>query len=545
MISAKSKEEWKAFYNDILRKPAYWLCIAFITLLSYLFDLTNRTVGIDDLARAKYIKDEHLMFAATRWGITLWTRLLTNSKFVPFIDKYLAIIFFIFSALLFTRIFFVYIKNNPYKLFFCTLFSCLFISYPLINEIWNYNMVNFITTGNAVLSALCILLLQHKQKIFSKTTLLCSLIMTIPMASYESSVFLYITVVITLLLMDCLVFSEKNWFTKGCRFAIPLVIALLMRYIIGFAIIRLLHLSYSPIGETTIAWLPDVSLTEQINSLFFETFINYFLKSLIYEPIAIFDISLILATISIIILSVKKKSLLSVLLYFFLVISLFLLSLIQGKDMPYRTAQTLQFFCPFSLTLTAFMISMINNKIFVNICFGLLCFLCYRQGVFMNKSLALNNQRSDYEAAIAKNIGIKLMEFDTSKPVYFVGKISLGEFVNSQNRPNLSERGGYLYKKYAETNGLLSKIYNFMKIYKSNVNSIINWNRFGFGEQKMMYEYLSYYGFDITAEDTLQAEDYEFYLHQAIDNNMKPMSVLDMGDYILVYLDEDIYVKNP
>ena len=113
MISAKSKEEWKAFYNDILRKPVYWLCIAFITLLSYLFDLTNRTVGIDDLARAKYIKDEHLMFAATRWGITLWTRLLTNSKFVPFIDKYLAIIFFLLSAVLFSRIFFAIARPNP------------------------------------------------------------------------------------------------------------------------------------------------------------------------------------------------------------------------------------------------------------------------------------------------------------------------------------------------------------------------------------------------------------------------------------------------
>lgn len=151
----------ESFRKNILVKPVYWISIGFITCLSFLFDLTNRTVSIDDLARPYYGSDGKAMLASTRWGIQVWNDILSFTEFTPFIDKYIAIVFFVLAAILFSRLFYIYFQNNQYTLALCTIFSCLYISYPLINEIWNYNGANAVLGGNAILVSVSMLILYN------------------------------------------------------------------------------------------------------------------------------------------------------------------------------------------------------------------------------------------------------------------------------------------------------------------------------------------------------------------------------------------------
>ena len=138
MEKISRRSEWmdgKDFYNEIIRKPIYWFCMAFTLILAFLFDLTNRTVGIDDLSRTYYIGDGNGMLAGTRWGKTLWIRLLSNCEYAPFIDKYLSIFFLIVCAVLLSKLRYPYFSNYAHILLICTLLSCSCVTFPLLNEV--------------------------------------------------------------------------------------------------------------------------------------------------------------------------------------------------------------------------------------------------------------------------------------------------------------------------------------------------------------------------------------------------------------------------
>ena len=59
----------ESFRKNILSKPFYWVCIGFVSCLSYLFDMVNRTLSVDDLSRSFYVGKEKAMIASTRWGM--------------------------------------------------------------------------------------------------------------------------------------------------------------------------------------------------------------------------------------------------------------------------------------------------------------------------------------------------------------------------------------------------------------------------------------------------------------------------------------------
>ena len=529
------KSEWRNFYIDVLRKPIYWIFVLFTTSLSYLFDLLNRTVGPDDLARPFYIGEEKGAISDYRWGMVLLGNLLSSSEFTPFIDKFLSITSLIISAVLFSFILFNYIRNRntKYTLPLCTIFSCSFISYPLINEIWIFSTSNLFVNLNFVIVAICILLLQRREKILSSLTFLCSLLLSIAVSSYESSAFLYVTVVFCILLMDCIIFNKKNWFTKGLRFAIPVVIAVILRFVISKFLIYIMDLPKVQLAASDITWRFDGNLTGQIQHIIFTTFIDYFIKGLIYLPIAVFVISLTSSFICVIILTIKRKKFIYLFLFILLFFSLFLQTIIQGQTMMYRTAQTLSFFCPFSLSLCIYAITFLNKKYIYSTSVIFVSFLIYRQSVFLNKTLALNNQRSDNEAAIAYNIGNRLKQIDISKPTYIVGEIELGDYINRQKRPNEATLGGYIYRKIAIHFGWN---YDNTIIYGSSINSIINWNRGVFIIKDKMKEYFSYYGIDANIQDFTSWREHNTYVAEAADLGMRPMEIRDLGDHILVYL---------
>lgn len=524
---------WKSFTDNIMRKPLFWVFIALTTSLSYFFDLANRTLGVDDLTRPLY-NSNNTMLSSTRWGMKFWYSLLTSDVYVPFVDKFMSIIFLVFSGILFSRVFYPYISNNKYRLPLCTLFTCLYISYPLINEIWNYNGINAMVYGNAVIVSFTILTLCDNNKILSKKSIFCSLLLSIVVSSYESSAFLYVTVVFSILLLDYIVFDKKDWICKGISFAVPLILAIIIRYIIGFGIIRLLHLEYRANGATDIYWNSTQSILSQVIDCLKDTFHWYFLRGLIYLPIGIFVLSFILFTVFIVIFTIGKRKFLSLVLYFFLMISIFLQTIIQGTTMPYRTAQTIQFFCPFALTFCIYLLTLSQCHFrLLQAAMIISGYICYRQGVFLNQTLALNNQRSDNEASIAYNIGPRLKSNFDDKPVFFVGGITLGSNINNQIRPDEKSIGGYIYRKLSYHYGWN---YEQEKIYDTDVNSVINWSVID--AQNMMADYMSYYGFDINVLGRIDAENFRRIVLYVIDEQMKPFEIRDMGSYILVFLGE-------
>ena len=525
----------QSFKEDILKKPLYWTAIGFTVCLSFFFDLANRTLSVDDLSRPYYIGENKTMIASTRWGMQVWNDIFASNEYVPFADKFMGVIFLILGGIIFSRLFYIYFKNCHYKLVLCTLFSCLYISFPLINEIWSYNGANMMVTGNAMIVAISIFLLYDCNKLFSMKTMICSAIMTLVVSSYESGAFMYVTVVISVILLDYIIFNKKDWLYKGIIYAIPLLLAVFLRYLIGFSLIRILDLPYRKTGAVDIVWNME-NLRDTLTALLNNTIMFYFIRGLIYLPISVFVLSFIFGSVCILIIAIQQKSFTIALLWFFLILSLFFQSYIQGYVMPYRTAQTIHYFSAFSLMMVAFAISRTKKRVLTNTVLIFFSFVCYRQSFFLNKTLALNNQRSDYEAAIIREIGFRLKTFYDEKPIMFVGNVDLGENINHQKHPVKSTIGGYIYRKLAIH---FNWGYDGTILYDTNINSVLNWNIDAFRSQRMMAETFSYYGFDI---EVVNFESWHAHLarfYESIEKKgpFQPWEIRDMGNYIIVCFD--------
>ena len=487
----------ESFRKNILSKPFYWVCIGFVSCLSYLFDMVNRTLSVDDLSKSFYVGKEKAMIASTRWGMQVWNDLLSFREYTPFLEKFSGVVFFIIAAVLFSRLLYIYLYQNKYCLALCTIFSCMYISFPLINEIWNYNGANMILAGSAMIDACVILLLYDKDKLFSRYTLLSALLLSLVVSSYEASAFLYVTVVLCVILLDYVLCDKKNWLKRGMQYAIPLVLAVVLRFVIGIILLRLLKLQYKPTGQTTIHW-GQANTGELLVQTLSDTLNKYFARGLISFPIFVFVTACFSGGICAAAVSIKKKDFTVFLLSVFVFLSLFFQAFIQGSVMPYRTAQPLQFFDAFAITMAIFALTFVQKRAILTAAFVLFGYLTYRQGTFLNMSLALNNQRSDNEAAIIYHVGTQLRSNFEEKPVVFVGNATaLGDNIERQITPDRDAFGWGLYRKIAIKMGW---DHESIELFDTNVNPLLDWSSAAFKNQELMKDYFSYYGFDITTD---------------------------------------------
>ena len=219
-------------------------------------------------------------------------------------------------------------------------------------------------------------------------------------------------------------------------------------------------------------------------------------------------------------------------------LSLFFLSFLQGDYLTYRTAQTVQLFVAFVAYLLVEWLEGKKKSYVVTIVL-LLC-VCLKQSVNLHTLLALNNQRSDNEAYIARTIGFKLYsEFDVSKTVIFCGEYQLGSFIQDQLVIDENSFAGKIESKIRDVIGQHSNRY-YDEFVSTNVNSFWNYQLNTYNGQIMLKNYMSYYGFDITVLEDLSDEEEKklkgYYELIAKEEGMKPLEIKDMGDYIMVYL---------
>ena len=176
------------FYNDILSKKRYYVPILFFAIVGYSFSIYNRTVGIDDFSRDINVGSGNRMLSG-RWGMILWNKLVGITVALdPFIDRFLALVFLIIAAILFCYI--LYLIGGNKRIVSYTIAASTFITYPLINSIWEYTGADFMLTGNLCLVTLAAIVLMCINP-FGKRVLYASVLLLLPVSSYESAIFYY------------------------------------------------------------------------------------------------------------------------------------------------------------------------------------------------------------------------------------------------------------------------------------------------------------------------------------------------------------------
>lgn len=512
------------FLKEVVFKIEYYLPLITFLSIGYLFNLLNKSVSIDDMAQVLYYGDAAIKIKGLRWGEVFISRLLSTIEYTPFINKFVGILFFVLTTIILCSVlyFFDTKKEHIWKY---SIASCIFITYPLINEFWEYDISLYIPLELSILVYGLLYQVINNNKNYLDY-LFIGILYTPVIAGYESPVFAYVSLVLMMLMMKYGYYQDKDkgWFLEGLLFAAPLAIGFVLKYVIGYLIIFILgYTKGESLGDDGIRWLSDPkgALTQLVFNGWY-----YGIRALSYMPITEFAIALI-SFVAISLKNYKKKNMLVLAILF--VLSLFFLPILQGAHFGYRTAQTIQIL----IFITVYLLFDINIK-YKNILVILGLFLALRQSVYLHELLALNNQRSDNELAVVRNIGYELYsKHDISKEVYFVGNYNLGENINSQIYVNPNSFAGRIEKSLKEKFGFNGEEYNIPMV-STNVSSTINW-----GINAPWYEtlrnYFSYCGYDLNINTNVTSDVIEEYYNIAKENNMKPQEIIEFDNYIIVF----------
>ena len=501
----KTLDEIRNYYQAVVLRAS---CLVPLLLFSYIgfgFSLYNRTVSVDDLARELYFGSGNEKLAGFRWGQYLIIKLFSGVHYSPFVEKFVGLLFLILASTIFSAILYYLDKESKAKLKY-TVFSCLFVTFPLINEIWEYNE-SCIPIGLAyVITSFCLLYQLTDEKTDVRSILFVGSLMSIVAAGVESVLVSYVMFELIILYLKLLDDPETNWFMEGLRAAFPLAVAVVIRTIIGVTIINVMRLSYTHNGASGVYWF-KLGLKETVLRIL-ANYDFYLHSARHYMPITEFGMA-VLAFSAINICYAFRKKFILLPIGVFIMVSIFSISLIQGQILPLRVAHI----CSLFVAFTAYLLIRITEEkqLYKLNLFLVAVFLClsYRQSIYLHDLLALNNQRSENEAALIRTIGYRLhSEFDFEKPVVFCGNYDLGTTIKDQ------------IKNKTET----------------NVQSVINWATVAFDNQNMMKELFSYYGYDINVlEHPFERMNIGEYNKIARDSGMKPLEIRDFGPYILVY----------
>lgn len=521
------RQEFSSFLKDIVKSPLYWLPTLIITILAYGFTIFNRTISTDDLLwTTESINDQFLQ--TNRWGMAVWNNLIGSTIFCPFIDEYIALLFIIMSGIALSFLFYYLCKRKD--IIGYTLLTCTLITYPLINEIWNYNGANYQYTGGLFLAIMSVIVFNSNWN-NSRKILLVSLLLVLPASSYEAPIFTFITLSLFIWFYRyILINNERMALIDSYKllplYIIPLVFAVLIKYTFPLLYNTIMGTSYFSFGGTGTLWF-DNDFFQTVKYCIYGNIYSYLLSSLVYLPITEFVLCLIFFCCYICYISIKRKTILPFLYGLVVMLSLFLLSFIQGYDLNYRVAQNIAVFVAIVVYLIYRESSHIKNGIGKWGVTIFLFFVCWHQSIFLNKIQTLNNLRSENEMIIVHHIGQRILSEFKNKPVVFVSSYSIGKWISEQTYVDSKKWNGklffYIYDKFS------SNSCSSFKFIQTNVNPFLDKNLMI--TPKMIFDY---YGYDI---DIIESP---IILREATkiakEKGIRPFDIYDNGNYLIVQL---------
>lgn len=532
-------------------------CILFTVILTFGFATFNITVGMDDLEGELYVGSGNAMLAAGRFTITLLSRVFGYGSKVlqnAFLIDILAIAGLIWSAVNFC-VLFRRICGDAFTSEAATVFSCIFLSYPLIHEIWEYTGANLCVSIGFLFDSITLLsvydILHQKKQHSWKHILIATISMMFVCAGYESLVPVYIFAVFALLALQVIYGPEKEKKLKeilcqGLCYAGVLAAGLVLRFLVHRFILWTTDIDQASNGATMIYWsfVPVISV---LKHLFLAWIQDYILKGLIYLPIT----ELVLACIILLVIGLaecRKHGPVILLPGLGMYLSLIILSLLQGTASPYRTCQVFTMFVAFTLMYIVMTSKHWKQTWLRNGLLIFCAFLCFYQGNCNSYFMTLNHQRSEEEAYILRDIGTDLAQKNTTeKPVIFVGSHALSnDVIESASISPDSKRWKLCDRLYNALSERLTDPYSlyFMhdplsrKLPQTNVNSVINYGKHA-GSQTAMVHLMAYYGFEYARADVdqLQSEADMYVIEHNVPAYPKDGYIQDAGDYLIVHIE--------
>ena len=413
------KEKYKKATKYFLENKIFVITIILVTILSFGFTVTNSSVGMDDTAFDRYYSGKE-MLAIGRWGAYVVYQILNITEFIPFWLDFIAASVIMLTAVIWC----IFLKKNVNDKLSngaYIIFASVFISFPIINEIFIFENCNIAVMLGTFLASVGIMLFYenynniHKKGIY----ILSGLVLTIAMSMYEACVqTMLISIGGTAILM---IYTNKDKKIKDIFKYIICALGILgAAVVLDEIIVKLINFAGvkpSDAAEKEISW-GKYGTIESFQIIVIN--IIDAIKNAKYFPVLIFDIFSGVGLAISILQSDKKKNWMILVIFIAMFLSNFAISILQLDSVMYRTCASWGLFVAIIVMMTyKFLREYKVTKILAIIAISI---LILQQTKTMNQLFYNDYVRYQKDLHIAYELIYDLeKDYDTSKPLVIMG----------------------------------------------------------------------------------------------------------------------------
>lgn len=533
-----------ALLKRFLKDKTFILPLVFTAAAGFAYGISrSRAAGIDETAYERYYRNGGLI-GQGRFFPVLIDKLTGLYRASPVLLTFLALVLLICSSAVFCVLLHKASEGRLNPAFY-TVFSCLFITFPLISEYYIYRDLSFTVSLGFLMTAVSLLLTADLAAGGKAVRLLAaSALMCFVMASYESLACVYLCGCAAVLIVEDYFIRGNNGnlralVMRGLRLLIPLAAGVAAKLLVSHVLVSALGIASG--GAAASVKYRSMGLGGALKNLVGSLFLDYVFSALCYMPVAVFLVAIALSAVMAVRLSVKRKSAVPLLLFAALLAGAFSLSLIQGEATRYRSGQAFAFYAAFVLAFFLQTVSDGKGKTAKRVLALAAVFLIVYQIAELNRWFYVDRIRYEEDVRTCGAIAAEIEAggFDASKPVVFTGRLyppdSVRDFT-SIKRGSIRDKA--LKKLLDATSQTLNRYnpdeaYTF-KFVDSNGGTMFFWGAIGErSEQLLIFFGMHGYRFN-TGTEAMRLEANE--IAPALPAWPENGSVLETGDYILVNL---------
>ena len=547
---------------------------------AYGYKVTNVTIGIDDTPSLYYF-EEGLIAIVGRWVLFLLNKVIFLAEFVPFVTDFIAVGLLVLAAIVWTVLFYS-VLGEKIPVVGYAFFAAIFVSSPLISEVFTYFLHNGIAIGYLCcgLSLCCVREWQGSIRKMRKGSgirekfdclavmrlVAAAVFLWIAMGCYESFMILWLAGLMLLLLTERIgMGAERKGQTGTCGVFRTLaggvmcaLAAVILRSLMIVVLTKAFHLEYLQ-GEAVqrsvtemLGWMVQPGAFGEFAMLLKRTFVLYGVFAYAYLPIRIFVLSAAVITVVTLVRVIRGRDVWALVLLPAAYLAAFSLLFIEGKATLYRSAQFLPVFCGYGALLFAYSIYELTGSpgrgVHRKLCLGtrgiavaVLVVITWNQCMDMTKWFYIDKQKYDAAVKTVDQIALDLeRDFDTSKPVIFTGNYEIPYSIVKDAYVSYGDRKYYKMKRLTDLidPDLLDKYTRGSKGVwgaQTPALSVIEWGRYAFDSDAELVKFFVMHGHTLTACEDIdryaEAEKASLELPEYPQDGY----IVDKGDYIIVH----------
>ena len=533
-------KKWSDGFGFFLRNKIYMAFLSLTAVCSYGFLVTHQTVGIDDTPYAYYFA-EGLNAIVGRWFLYLANKVFHVAEFSPFMTD-LAGVLILMAAVVVWCCLLRSVCGERVPLWGYTFFGCIFISCPLISEVYTYYLHNGVSVGY-LCTGLSLCFFQElkelsgfkrdrKQKAgggkreaesgrreakggirLLAAGLGSTAFLWIALGCYESFMIVWLLGVILVLLTEKYMGVPGRVFFSLAAAAGAAVVAIVLRSAMISLVIAVFGLggmrdeAVQRSVTEMLGWIFEEGAAAEFAMVAKRFYVMYGVFAYAYYPVKIF----VYASAFMLVFSVWRGAFL-------------LVYAVHGMK-AWRKE---------SAAKGAF------SRVAGGAVFLVLCTVLWNQCFDMNRWFYVDWMK--YQAAV-ETVGQIAMElekgFDTSKPVIFTGKYEVPREIIGDAYVSYGSETFYKLKRWTDPldEHLLEKFYRSYGVWVAQTPelSVIEWGRNAFGDDSELARFFAMHGHELTpyteSENYHEIEVYSL----GLPGFPREGSIVDRGDYIIVH----------